>query len=375
VRLAVDITALHDARTGIGVVTHELLGALADRPDLQLVAFSVSWRGRREASGLVPDGVEVAHRPMAARPLRAAWRRASWPPIEWWTGPVDAVVGTNFVVPPAAAARIAVVHDLTAWRFPELCTPDTLQYPHLVDRAVAGGAHVVTPSAFVAAEAVERIGARAAAVHVVPWAAGHAGGGDPAAGRTAAGGGRYVLALGTIEPRKDHALLVRAFDALAADDPEVRLVVAGPDGWGMDQYRAAVAAARHADRIVRLGYVDDATRADLLAGATAFAYPSVYEGFGLPPLEALAAGIPVVATRAGALPEVLDGAADLVPPGDAATLAAALAGALALDADGRRRRAERGRARATARTWVDAAADLAAVVTEAVAERRTMPAP
>jgi glycosyltransferase involved in cell wall biosynthesis len=377
VRLAVDATALHDARTGIGVVTHELLARLAGRPDVEVVAFSVSWRGRRSIGDLVPPGVAVASRPMAARPLRAAWRRAGWPPIEWWTGRVDAVLGTNFVVPPTGAgvARVAVVHDLTAWRFPELCTADTLQYPALVARAVTSGAHVVSPSHFVAGEVVERIGARPDAVHAVPWAAGHAGTGDAGRGRVLAGGRRYVLSLGTIEPRKDHALLVRAFDQVAAGDPGLRLVVAGPDGWGVEQYEAAVARARHRDRIVRLGYVDDTSRADLLAGATTFAYPSVYEGFGLPPLEALAAGVPVVTTDVGALREVVGTAADLVPVGDASALADALIRVLALDDDQRAARAERGRRLAAARSWDDVAADVLAVVTAAVAERRTIPGP
>ena len=103
-----------------------------------------------------------------------------------------------------------------------------------------------------------------------------------------------------------------------------RLVVAGPDGWGAEAFDAAVARARHRSRIIRLGWVDDQARADLLAGAIVFAYPSKYEGFGLPPLEAMAAGTPVVATTAGALPEVVGDAARLVPPGDADALAGAL---------------------------------------------------
>src|SRR5207302_8794942 len=94
----------------------------------------------------------------------------------------------------------------------------------------------------------------------------------------------------------------------------------GPDGWRADACSAARGKARHRDRIARLGWVDARARADLLAGATVFTYPSLYEGFGLPPLEAMHAGVPVVATDAGALPEVIGGAARLVPPGDVEAL-------------------------------------------------------
>ena len=94
----------------------------------------------------------------------------------------------------------------------------------------------------------------------------------------------------------------------------MRLVIGGPDGWGVEEFEAACAAAAHGDRITRLGYVDDRQRRDLLAGATVLAYPSIYEGFGHPPLEAMQAGVPVVASSAGALAEVLGDAALLPDP-------------------------------------------------------------
>jgi alpha-1,3-rhamnosyl/mannosyltransferase len=114
----------------------------------------------------------------------------------------------------------------------------------------------------------------------------------------------------------------------------------------------------------RLGFVDDRARADLLAGAAALAYPSVYEGFGLPPLEAMAAGVPVVATAAGALPEVLGDAADLVPVGDADALAAALARVLD-DGAHRAELVDRGRARGARWSWdasMSAMSDLLALL-------------
>src|SRR5437764_10137838 len=197
---------------------------------------------------IVPKGVAVSTRPMAARPLRWAWRHGDRPAIETWTGPVDVVHGTNFVVPPArAAASVVTVHDLTPMRFPELAHRATLDYDVLLRRALGRGAWVHTVSSFVAAEVLEHFGADPARVVTVPEGVPDVAPADPADGWRLAGGKRYVLALGTIEPRKDHAALVRAFDEVAGADETIRLVVAGPDGWGTDAYLAAVAAARHRD--------------------------------------------------------------------------------------------------------------------------------
>ncbi len=327
-RIAVDVTALYSARTGVGVFTAEVLARLARQADLDVTAYAVTWRGRGRLRSTVPAGIGTARGPMAARPLRRAWGRADHPPIEWWTGPVDVVHGPNFVVPPARrAARLVTVHDLTPLRFPELGTADTARYPALLRRAIATGAHVHTVSRFVAGEVVEHLGADPERVHTVlnGVSADAVTGGDAARGRALAGAPRYVLFLGTVEPRKDLPVLVRAFDAVARAVPDVRLVVAGPPGWGAGAFDAALAAARHRDRVVCPGWVDERTRSDLLAGASVFAYPSRYEGFGLPPLEAMAAGVPVVTTAAGALPEVVGDAAVLVSPGDADALAGALA--------------------------------------------------
>ena len=148
------------------------------------------------------------------------------------------------------------------------------------------------------------------------------------------GSERYVLALGTVEPRKDLPLLVRAFDRLAGDHPDLGLVIAGPDGWGTAALTAEI-SRRGAPRPDRAdGLRGGADRLGLLAGAAVFAYPSVYEGFGLPTLEAMAAGVPVVATAGGAVPEVCGDAALLVPVGDLDAL---------VDAGHRRRRLGPGR--------------------------------
>jgi glycosyltransferase involved in cell wall biosynthesis len=161
--------------------------------------------------------------------------------------------------------------------------------------------------------------------------------------------GPYLLGLGTVEPRKDLPTLVRAFAALAADLPH-RLVLAGLAGWGAGELAAAVAASGVADRILVPGYVPEADKAALLTGADVFAYPSRYEGFGLPVLEALACGTPVVTTTGGSLPEIAGDAATLIEPGDDTALAAAIA-KLATDPAARADAAARGLARAATYTW------------------------
>ena len=372
-RLALDATPLLGARTGVATFTGGALGALAGRPGLDLTAYALSWRGRSTLREHLPPGVASGWA-VPAGPLLRLWARTNLVPAEWIVdaeGGVDVVHGTNFVVPPTRrAARVVTVHDLTCVRFPEMCTATTLRYPNLIRRAVRDGAWVHTPSAFVAAEVCELLGADPGRVRAVHHGLDHvdapadAGAGlRRAAALTSAAVRRYVLALGTVEPRKDLPMLVRAFDRLAGARPDVGLVLAGPEGWGTGELDAARAGARHLDRIGLAGYVDGAARGELMAGAAVFALPSRYEGFGLPPLEAMAAGIPVVATAAGAVPEVCGDGALIVPVGDEGMFTGALEAVLDGEAGSL---AERGRARAAQFTWARCVDGLGELYREAV---------
>ena len=368
-----DATPLLGSPTGVGVFCAGALGGLAARDDLDVSAFAVSWRRREGIATLVPRGVRTDQRPMPARPLHAAWAHVPVPPVEWFIGRTDVVHGSNFVVPPTrSAARVMTVHDLTVVRFPELCDAPTLAYPDLIRRALAEGAWVHTPSSYVAAEVVAEFGADPARVravhHGVPDLPPLPGDGPAATPDLPDGCRRYVLAVGTIEPRKDYPLLLEAFAGVAADHPDTALVIVGGDGWGRAAFDDALRTSPVRERIVRPGYLDGGALAAALRGAAVLAYPSRYEGFGFPPLQAMAEGVPVVATAAGAVPEVVGDGAWLVPPGDRDALCGRLVDALAGGSEVETLVA-RGRIRAATFSWAACAAGLRDLYADAAGAR------
>lgn len=348
-RVAVDATPLLGPRTGVGVFTHALLRGLGQHPDVAATGFPITVSGRRDLASALPAGVDARTPPLPARPLHAVWRRASRPRLDALLGRPDVVHGPNFVVPPARAARVATVHDLTTLRYPELCHAATLAFPALVRRAAAEGAWIHTPSHAVRDEVLAELDLDPARVVAVPNGFDPPRG-DADAGRRLAGVAHYVLAVGTVEPRKDLPSLVAALDRLTDDHPDLVVVHAGGDGWRVDRFEAALAALRSPERFRRLGHVAHDQLGHLYAGARAFAYPSVYEGFGIPVLEAMASGVPVVTTDVPAVREVAGDAAAVVPVGDVDALAAAIERAWT-DEVWRATAIERGHARAAAHSW------------------------
>jgi glycosyltransferase involved in cell wall biosynthesis len=138
------------------------------------------------------------------------------------------------------------------------------------------------------------------------------------------GTGRFILYVGTIEPRKNIIGLVRAFERIAGKYPDLKLVIAGKRGWGYDTLNECIAASPLRDRIVLPGYIDDAEKHALFKSATLFTYLSFYEGFGLPVLEGMAAGVATITSNTSSLPEVAGDGALQVDPNDVGEIAAAI---------------------------------------------------
>jgi glycosyltransferase involved in cell wall biosynthesis len=271
------------------------------------------------------------------------------PPIELLAGPCDVFHATNFVLPPAIrAAGVVTVHDLAFLERPDELAPAEHDLPELVRQAARRAAIVCTPTTAVARQVVHRLGVRDDRIVVTPL------GVDPAwfvaAAPTAEARRRlrlpteYLLFVGTAQPRKGLDVLLAAH-ALASDaSPDVPpLVLAGAAGWG------PAVSITDPKRVLRTGYLSEVDLRRVMAGAAALVLPSRDEGFGLPLLEALACGIPVLATDAPALVEVAGGYAQHVPVGDVEALAAALS-----TVDGVARDAETAsarRAHASEYTW------------------------
>ena len=366
-RVALDGEPLLGRRTGVGNFVQGLLEGLAADHDLDVGVYAVTWRMRPELETHLPAGTHLIGRAMPARPVRALWDRRINAPIEWWTGRLDVVHGTNSIVPPTRrAAQVVTVHDLSPLHYPELCEPATRVYPDFIRQAIRRGAWVHTDSEFVAEEVVEAFGAdpdRVRAIHpgIVRLT-------DPGPMPDLGAFARYILAVGTIEPRKDYPGLVQAFNNLAGARPDVGLVIVGADAWGSDEFAQAVGSSPYRSRIVRPGYLSDPELSAVLHGAAVLAYPSRYEGFGFPPLQAMAAGVPVVATAAGSVPEVVRGAAATVPVGDSGALARELSRVLD-DREVSSAWVAAGRRRAEHFSWESLARSMAALYAEITSQK------
>ncbi|MGQ0778501.1 MAG: glycosyltransferase family 4 protein [Pseudonocardiales bacterium] len=335
IRVLVDGTPLLGQRSGIGRYTAALLAELATCPDVDVTVTAFTARGQAALRAAVPSGVRVRGGPVPARVLRAAWRRCNWPPVELLAGGAEVLHATNFVLPPSRRAHgVVTIHDLAFLDRPDDLAPQQRDLPALVRSSVARAAVVCTPSAAVAEQVTQRLDVPAERIVVTPlgvdreWLS--APPPTPALRARLRLPQRYLLFVGAAQPRKGLDVLLEAHAARPELPP---LVLAGPAGWGPPSTAGT--------RVHTVGYLDEADLRCVVAGATALVLPSRDEGFGLPVLEAMATGVPVVCSDVPALREVACGLATLVPPGDQAALAAALCSTLEsgrepTDAAGRR---------------------------------------
>lgn len=369
VRILVDYRPALRQRTGVGEYIHELVRALVRRGTDEVAVFTSSWKDRPSPQLSANLGARVIDRRIPVSVLNALWHRAGWPPVEWLGGRADVVHSAHpLLIPSRHAAQVVTIHDLffltdTAAGGSEIAR----DYPVLAGPHARRADAVVTSSEYGRQQVAERLSVDRARIHVVPPGAPTWQMLGKAPNRPISG---YVLFLGTLEPRKNVGTLLDAWIRVVAALPaRPHLVLAGRATPQSERWLARLKDAPFAGTVEHRGYVTEDAREALYAGARALVLPSLDEGFGLPVLEAMAAGVPVIASRRGAIPEVSSGAAELVEPTDVDGLAAALVRVLTDDSYATAL-ALRGLERARDFTWERSAAALSAVYAEAVARRR-----
>lgn len=343
-------------RTGVGEYVHETASALVASapPGEVLTLFSSSWKDRLDPNAV--PGARVVDRRIPVTVLNGLWHRLEWPPVEWLAGADADIVQTAhpLLAPSRRAARLITIHDLDFLDAPERTSGEIRRdYPALAARHAARADQVIAVSMDTARAIEHRLGVAASRISVCypgapPW--------TPRAHEPDRDG--CILFLGTLEPRKNLDRLLDAYERLLAARPDAPpLVLAGavPDAG-----RALVARARTGafnGRVDVPGYVSDAQKRALFARALVFVLPSHTEGFGITAVEALAAGVPVIAANRGALPEAVGTAGLLVDPDAADDLARALAQVLD-DPALRQRMTAAGLDHARQFTWARTAASL-----------------
>jgi glycosyltransferase involved in cell wall biosynthesis len=351
VRILLDYRPALRERTGVGEYVHGLARALSETaaPADTLTLFSASWRDRLTAT---LAGAAVVDRRIPVRALNYAWHRLEWPPVERLAGAdFDVAHAAHpLLIPTRHAARVVTIHDLDFLDHPERTRAEIRRdYPALAALHARRADRVIAVSHATARAVEDRLGVPRSQITICSpgapeWDRRRA---EPASG--------VILFLGTLEPRKNLPTLLDAYARLIGQIADVPpLVLAGRPAQGSERLLERLAEPPLAGRVRVPGYVDPARRLEVYDSAVVLVMPSYLEGFGLPALEAMTRGIPVVAANRGALPEVVGDAGWLVDPQEPEAMAQALRGVLT-DATRRQRMREAGWARAARFRWRDTA--------------------
>lgn len=349
VHILVDYRPALRQRTGVGEYVHRLVEAMLPqlRPDERLTLFSSSWKDRLSGT---PPGARRLDLRIPVSMLNLAWHRFEWPPVQRLGVRPDLTWSLHpLLMPSNAGARAVTIHDLYFLDRPgDTAAEIRRDYPALAAGHAARADLVVVNSEYTRGQAVARLGVPAERVVVC-----YPGAPDGApAGERRAGG--PILHLGTIEPRKNVGVLLEAYRLLAARRPPPPLVLAGKV---VEPVVRLATRGGGDDGVQFLGYVEEDVKRRLLREASLLVIPSAEEGFGMPAVEAMACGLPVIAANRGALPEVLGGAGLLFDPQSPEALAAAMLRVLDDEAL-REELRTRGRARAAQFRWDVSAARL-----------------
>jgi len=351
VRVLIDYRPALRQRSGVGEYTHQLVKALleafpAGSPErrLNLTLFSSSWKDRVTLADGELAGASIVDCRVPVSLLNLAWHRLAWPPAEALTGRSFDVTHSlhPLRLPSRAAAHVVTIHDLDFLAHPERTRAEIRRdYPALARDHAHRADGIIVPSQFTAGEVERLLAVPSDRISVCP-----PGAPDWAPRDRLPADGGYVLFFGTLEPRKNVGSLLDAYEQLIAGPgpakagPHKTISEAGPSRTKSGNVPPLVLAG-HAtaeaqpwlDRIARpplrgvvrhTGYVDPSARRELYEGARLLVQPSFEEGFGLPVLEAMTLGVPVIAANRGALPEVLGDAGLVVDPEQPAQLASAL---------------------------------------------------
>lgn len=335
-RIALDYTPALRQRAGVGRFTRSLGTALIRQldDDERLILWNADPAvTRRQAPAIAGGNQRVVHRriPLPERWLTIAWHRLRLPvPIERFVGDVDLVHAPDFVAPPSLAPAIVTIHDLSYLITPDYAYPNLRRYlSQAVPRTLARVSRIVAVSHTTARDLSEHYRIDPDRIAVIPngvdqmfrppepdqarQTVEHLGVHEP-----------YFLIVGTIEPRKNHEAVLRAFEHVHGANPGTSLVIVGSTGWLSEPIMDAIAQYAQRLPVQHLSNVDDSALPALYARSIALVYPSWYEGFGLPVIEAMACGTAVITSDRGATAEVAGDSALLVSPDDTAAIAGAM---------------------------------------------------